>query len=397
MVDRVAGGKGLPGEVLERIVARTDGVPLFLEELTRAVLESGLLRDEGERYALSGPVPALAVPATLYDSLLARLDRLAPVKEVAQIGAVIGREFSHALLEAVAPLPEGALRDALDRLVEAELIFRRGSPPVATYTFKHALVQDAAYGTLLRSKRQQLHARIAQALEGQLPETAGTEPELLAHHCAEAGLAEKAADYWLKAGQLALSRSAMAEAVAQLSKGLAVLESLPDGPARWRRELKLQVALGQALIAARGFAAPETGRAYARARELCEQLGGTPQLFPALYGNFVFHFQRAELAGARGRGGAAAPGPGAGRRGRGGNGAPHRRVRLVPSRQAGRGPMPAGGGARPLRPGAGPDLRPRLRRRLARDLPALALPRAARPRLPGAGPGAGRRGARPRP
>ena len=197
-------------------------MPLFVEELTKAVLESGLLTDAGDRYAVTGPLPPLAIPTTLHASLMARLDRLAPASEVAQIGAALGREFSHELLSAVAPMPRAELDDALDQLVRAELIFRRGTPPDATYTFKHALVQDAAYGTLLRSRRQQLHARIAATLEDHFPEIVVTQPALLAQHCAEAGLAEKAVAYWLKAGRQAMARSAMTEAAAQLQKGLDV-------------------------------------------------------------------------------------------------------------------------------------------------------------------------------
>ena len=299
LAERVAGGKALPAEVLAQIVAKTDGVPLFVEELTKAVLESGLLRDEGDRYALAGPLPALAIPATLHDSLMARLDRLASVKEVAQIGAALGREFSHELLAAVVPHSEERLRDALDQLVEAELVFRRGTPPEASYTFKHALVQDAAYESLLRSRRQQLHARIAQILEERFPETAATEPELLAQHCTQAGLAEQAAAYWHKAGQRALARSATAEAVAQLSQGLEVLQRLPDGPERQRQEHGLQLVLGHALTAAKGYSAPETGRAFARARELCRQIGDTTQLFPVLFGQYVHHLVRAEPVPAR--------------------------------------------------------------------------------------------------
>ena len=298
MVGQVVGGKLLPAEVLDQILARTDGVPLFVEELTKTVLESGLLRDEGGRYELDGPLPPLAIPATLQDSLMARLDRLAPIKEVAQVGAAIGREFSHELLAAVAPLPGDELQDALVRLAEAGLVFRRGAPPQASYVFKHALVRDAAYQSLLRSRRQQLHARIARALEEHFPETADAKPELLARHCAEAGLAEQAVDYRRRAGEKALARSAMAEAAAQLTKGLEVLASLPDGPERRRRELGLQLVLGPALIAAKGVAAPETGRAYARACELCRELGDVPELFPALYGRSVVHFQRGELAAA---------------------------------------------------------------------------------------------------
>jgi predicted ATPase len=174
-------------------------VPLFVEELTKTVLESGLLRDAGDHYELSGPLPPFAIPTTLHDSLLARLDRLAPVKEVAQIGAALGREFPHALLAAVADRPEPDLQAALDQLVDAELVFRRGTSPEVNYSFKHALVQDAAYGTLLKSRRQQLHARIAQVLEDRFPETPDARPELLAHHCTEAGQIERAADYWHQA------------------------------------------------------------------------------------------------------------------------------------------------------------------------------------------------------
>jgi predicted ATPase len=294
MVDRVVGAKALPVEVSAQIVAKTDGVPLFVEELTKAVLESGLLSDAGDRYELAGPLPPLAIPATLQESLLARLDRLAPVKEVAQIGAALGREFSQALLAAVTERPEDQLRSALDQLVASELVLRRGTPPDAIYSFKHSMVQDVAYQSLLRSKREQLHARIARVLEERFPETAITQPKLLAHHCVQAGLMEQAVDYWIKAGQLSLARSATLEAVAQLSGGLKALRSLPESPEGYRRELDLQVALGRAQLAAKGWAAPETGEAYKRARELCERLGETRQLFPVLWGLTVFHINRGE-------------------------------------------------------------------------------------------------------
>ncbi|HJR22546.1 MAG TPA: AAA family ATPase [Dongiaceae bacterium] len=295
MVERVAGGKSLPASILERIVAKTDGVPLFVEELTRAVFETGLLKDTGGNYVLSSPLPSLEIPATLQDSLMARLDRLAPAREAAQVGAAIGREFSHELLAAVAQMPERSLKEGLADLIDAGLVFRRGSPPQANYAFKHALVQDAAYATLLRDKRRQLHARIAEVLERMFPGIAEAEPELLALHCAEAGLAEKAVEYWLKAGRSAIERSATAEAIAQLTKGLELLASLPEDVTRWQRELDLQIALGVALMAAKGWAAPETGRVNARARELCDQIGETPLLFPVLYGQWVFHVVRAEL------------------------------------------------------------------------------------------------------
>ena len=294
MVEQVVGDKVLPDEVAAQIVAKTDGVPLFVEELTKTVLESGMLKDTGDRYELAGPPAPLAIPSTLHDSLLARLDRLAPVKEVAQIGAAIGREFSHALLAAVADRSEPELQAALDRLVSSELVFRRGTPPEATYSFKHALVQDAAYGTLLKSRRQQLHARIAKVLGEQFPETAEAEPELLAYHCTQAGLPAEAAAYWHSAGQRSLKSSATSEAAAQLTRGLEVLSSLPEGAERDRLELNLQVTLGGAQLAARGWAAPETGRAYGRARELCEQLGETRQAFPVLWGLTVFHINCGE-------------------------------------------------------------------------------------------------------
>jgi predicted ATPase len=220
MIVQVTGGKALPKEIADQIVDRTDGVPLFIEKLTKAVVESGALVDAGDRYTVAGELPPLAIPATLNASLLARLDRTAPVREVAQIGAALGKHFSHELISAVATMPKPQLNDAMAQLVQAELIFRRGTPPDAEYTFKHALVQDAAYGTLLRSRRQQLHARIAATLEDHFPEIVVAQPAELAQHCSEAGLVEKAVGYWLKAGQRAIARSAMAEAVARLKKGL---------------------------------------------------------------------------------------------------------------------------------------------------------------------------------
>jgi class 3 adenylate cyclase/predicted ATPase len=287
MVERVSGSRTLPPEIRDEIVARTDGVPLFLEELTKTVLESGLVSD-----AQHHPLPPLAIPATLHDSLMARLDRLAPVKEVAQIGAAIGREFAYPLLAAVAPLTERDLQLALQQLIDAELVFRRGTPPQATYSFKHALVQEAAYGSLLRSRRQQLHARIAAVLEQQPVEA---EPELLAHHYTHAGFTERAVGYWQQAGQRAAARSAMAEAAGHLGRGLEVLAALPEGPARWSKELELQTALGRALIAAKGYAAEETGRAFARARSLAAEMEDGPQLFPVLFGQSLFRLLRGDL------------------------------------------------------------------------------------------------------
>ncbi len=277
--------------LLERIVTQSDGVPLFIEELTKAALESAEID-------AAVPIPsrsALPLPATLHASLLARLDRLgASAKEVAQIGAAIGREFSYELFTVVADRSDPPLQATLDRLVGAGLIFRRGLPPEATFHFKHALVQDAAYSTLLRSHRRQLHARIVQALEQRFPEKVKLEPGLIAHHCEQAGLIEPAIRYWLKAGDLALSRSAMAEAIGQLSKGLAALSLLPDGSQRRQLEINLQLTLGAAQDAAKGWASAEMGQAYARARDLCAQDPSMPQLFSALTGLWQFHINRAE-------------------------------------------------------------------------------------------------------
>ena len=294
LVERVVRDKPLPDEVAAQIVAKTDGVPLFVEELTKTVLELGLLKDAGDHYELAGPLPPLALPSTLHDSLLARLDRLAPVKEIAQIGAALGREFSHGLLAAVADRPEAELQAALDQLVAAELVYRRGTAPDVTYSFKHALVQDAAYGTLLKSRRQHLHARIAQVMEEQFPEIVETQPELLAQHYTGAGLTEQAIVYWEKAGERAIQRSANAEAIERLSKALELLATVPETPERIRRELALQTRLGPAVIAVKGYAAPDVETVYNRARELCARVADCPQLlFSTLRGLWLFHMLRA--------------------------------------------------------------------------------------------------------
>jgi class 3 adenylate cyclase len=294
MITHVTGGKMLPKEIADQIVDRTDGVPLFIEELTKSIIESGLLIETGNSYAITGPVLPLTIPTTLHASLLARLDRLSPTREVAQIGAALGRSFSHELISAVAPMSQPQLNDALAQLVNAELIFRRGEPPDAEYTFKHALVQDAAYGTLLRSRRQQLHAHIAAKLEARFPEIAASEPAVLARHCAEAGLVEKAIVYRLKAGRRAMARSAMTEAVAQFQKGLDLLAGIPDGPRRREEELNLQIALGPALAWTKGHSAPEVGEAISRARALAEQLDQSKYLAPLLYGQWQYHLVRSE-------------------------------------------------------------------------------------------------------
>jgi class 3 adenylate cyclase/predicted ATPase len=292
LVQRVVGAGALPGDVVREIVKRTDGVPLFVEELTKVVLEGG---SAGTALPRAGATPP-NVPATLHASLMARLDRLGPAtKEVAQVGAVLGREFSYELLAAVAQRNAAELDTALDQLVLAGLAFRRGTPPQATFLFKHALVQDAAYGTLLRGKRQEMHGRVAQVLEEQWPKTAETQPELLAHHFAQAGLMEQATAYYAQAGQRAIAHSAMAEAIAQLTKGLELLTSLPDSASRQRHELELQIALGRAFIATQGYAGPAVGETYARARVLCEQLGRPPQIVPVLYGQYVYHLIKGQL------------------------------------------------------------------------------------------------------
>ena len=272
LVERSAGGKALPAEILEQILARTDGVPLFLEELTKTIIESGLLREEDGHYALAGALPPLAIPTTLHDSLMARLDRLAPVREVAQIGAAIGREFSYRLLSAVAQQPDDRLKEALDQLARAELVFGRGELPEAVYTFKHALVQEAAYASLLRGRRRQLHTRIAQALEADFADRVAAGPELLAWHLTEAGLLEKAVRYWQRAGERATERSANREAVAHLKRGLEVLDQLAESRERDERELLLQAALMGPFAANEGYASAAAERAAKRAVELGGQI-----------------------------------------------------------------------------------------------------------------------------
>jgi class 3 adenylate cyclase/predicted ATPase len=295
LVAQIAGGKALPDEVVARIVDRADGVPLFVEELTKSVLESGLLREEADRYVLDGALPPFAIPTSLHDSLMARLDRLASVRLVAQIGAAIGREFPYALLRAFSCLPDDELRTSLARLVASELVFQRGTPPDAVYSFKHALVQHAAHSSLLRNARQQLHAHIAEALETHSPELRDTQPELLAQHYAEAGLVEKSVSYWGKAGHSSAARSAMVEAAAQFHKGLDQLGLLPDIRERQRQELELCSSLGAVLMAVKGFAAPETGHAYARARALWEQLGSPSEFLHIPYGQSLYHVSRGEF------------------------------------------------------------------------------------------------------
>jgi predicted ATPase len=280
-------------------VSKTDGVPLFVEELTKMVLESGLLAEKEDRYELTRPLPPLAIPSTLQDSLMARLDRLAAVKEVAQLGAALGRAFPYELIRAVSHQDDTSLNQALARLVDAELLYQRGVPPQATYIFKHALVQEAAYQSVLKSTRQQFHQRIGQVLEARFPGTRETRPELLAHHYTEAGLLAQATPYWQRAGQHAIENSAHVEAINHLTKGLESLATLPNTPERVRQELVFLTTLGLALIATKGQANDEVGRAYSRAREIAQQMGETPPLLQALSGLVSFHVVRAELQAAR--------------------------------------------------------------------------------------------------
>jgi class 3 adenylate cyclase len=295
MISRITRGKQLPQEVAEQIVDRTDGVPLFIEELTKAVLESGMLREVEDRYLVTGPLPPLAIPATLHASLLARLDRLAPVRELAQVAAALGRQFSHELISAVVALPQQQLDVALARLVSAELIFRRGAPPNAEYTFKHALIQDAAYHSLLKSTRVEIHARIAQALEKGFPARAASEPELLAHHYTEASEFMLAAPYWLKAGQLALGRMALVESITHLDRGLALLGKTPISRDREQLELQIRTALGTAWWARKGWMAEEMVEALRPASDLAKSLQQPAALIQVLWGLRVHYLIRGRL------------------------------------------------------------------------------------------------------
>ena len=284
MVSRLAGGKALPADLLEQILAKTDGVPLFVEELTKVILESNLVEDQGGRYELAGPLPTLAIPNSLRDSLMARLDRLGQVKEVAQIGACIGREFSDELLVSVSPLPRMQLAKALKQLTASELVFKRGSGKDTAYVFKHALVQDAAYDSLLKSKRAEVHAKIADVLERHFPETAQSEPELLATHLTAAARAEAAISYWLKAGERSLERAAMREAISHFQNGMALLENVRDPDKRQSLEIDLRVALAMAWTLVKGFAADELFDTLMRAWGILEESGTRRHAARVLWG-----------------------------------------------------------------------------------------------------------------
>ena len=299
MIDRVTGNKPLPVAMKRDIVERTDGIPLFAEEITKAVIEAG---GEAAEHVLATAQPSsVSVPASLHASLMARLDRLGSAKEIAQIGAAIGREFSYAILAAVAQKPDVEVQSAVDRLIAAGLLFRQGLPPSATYLFKHALVQDAAYGTLLRDPRRSLHVRVAQTIESQFAEIAESQPEVLARHFTEAGVIEKAATLWAKAGQRSLERSALVEGIEQLTRALDQFALLPKTPASRREQIKVQAALISPLIHIKGYAAPETKAAVERAKffiEEAEKLGEHVEdpllLFTVLYGAAIANYVRVD-------------------------------------------------------------------------------------------------------
>ncbi len=299
MIRRLTAGKPLPAPVLDQILAKTDGIPLFVEELTKMVLESELLIETNDRYEMEDPLPPLEIPSTLHDSLAARLNHLAPVKRVAQIGAALGRSFSYELLAAVAPLRELELQEALSHLEESELLFRCGTPPKSIYEFKHALIQDVAYESMLNTDLQKLHGHIATLLESKFPTTVETEPETLAHHYTLAGLTEKGIRYWQLAGKRAVQHSANAEAIAHFQKALDRLSILPESYDRTCRKIDLHVALGVPLIAARGYAHPEVLETYTQARRLCDQLHDSSRLFPVLWGLWTCHRARLEMQTAR--------------------------------------------------------------------------------------------------
>jgi len=289
MVSHLAGGRSLPGEVVDHIVAKADGVPLYVEELTKAILGSGVLEARGDAYVLTGALAQLHIPETLQDSLMARLDRAPRLREVAQLGAVLGREFSYDMISALTGLKEEMLQSGLGQLVVDELLYQRGRPPRSRYLFKHALIQDAAYQSLLKRTRQQYHQQVAKLLEDRFPELASTQPELVAHHYTEANCPAQAIAYWHKAGVATASRSANLEAIDQFGRGLALVEALPDMRERAERELDLQMALGAALFATKSWGHSDIGRTYARLSELCRQLGDHSRGFTALRGLYLHH------------------------------------------------------------------------------------------------------------
>ena len=299
LITQRAGGKTLPAEVVQHIVAKTDGVPLYVEELTKMLLTSALLREEADQYVLTGPLRTVAIPDTLQDALMARLDQLNTAKEVAQLGAVLGREFAYELLQAIAPQDEDTLQAGLAQLVHAELLYQRGRPPRARYIFKHALIQDAAYASLLKSTRQQVHQQIAQVLETRFSALVETQPELVAQHYTAAGCHAQAVVYWQRAGHQASDRSAHLEAISHVTTGIELLTTLPETPERTQQALALHIALGAALQMAKGHGAPEVEQAYTQAYALCQQVGETPELAPVLFGLWRYYITQPQLRTAR--------------------------------------------------------------------------------------------------
>ena len=299
IIRRVAGNRDLPPEAVHHIVTKTDCVPLFLEELTKTILESGMVVERNGRYELAGPLETLGIPTTLQNSLTSRLDRMRKAKAVAQLGATLGREFTYEMLRAIPGDHKRNLRAHLNRLVKARILFQRGVSPHESYLFKHALIRDSAYSSLLKTHRRNYHRQIAETIEEKFTEVAESQPEILAQHFAEALQARRALHYWLTAGLSALQRSANAEAISHLRRGLALTEQLPDGESKARSELQLQSAIGPALIALKGFGDSEVGAVYSRAAELSAQLGEGPHLFTSLWGRWVYHLVRDDLHKAR--------------------------------------------------------------------------------------------------
>jgi class 3 adenylate cyclase/tetratricopeptide (TPR) repeat protein len=302
LIENQAAGKSIPPEVIEHVVSKADGVPLYVEELTKTILGSELLAEDADQYVLMGALSDVRIPVTLQDSLMARLDRLPTLREVAQLGAVIGREFAYEMLRSLADVDEPALQDGLGQLVESELLYQRGRPPRSRYIFKHALIQDAAYHSLLKRTRQQYHQQVAELMKGQLLETVEAQPELLAHHYSEAGSHEQAVEYWHAAGRRAAERSANAESIAHLKRGLEEIRMLPETSEQLRKELEIQTSLGPVLIATMGYGAQEVKDTYTRAKALCDQVGSKLDRFPVLRGLWNSYLFRAEMHEARERG-----------------------------------------------------------------------------------------------
>ena len=295
VIARIAGGRKPPAEVVDHIIRKAGGVPLFTEELTKAILESDLLTELDGRWVLARPLDSVDVPGTLQDSLMARLDRLGGAKEIAQLASVIGREFSFQLLAAVAPLDEATLQAELTCLVDAELVHQRGFFPRAKFTFKHALVRDIAYGSLLRKARQQWHGRIAEVLESEFPQIVEAEPELLARHHTESGHTQQAIAAWLKAGLYAQEQSGNTEAINHFRQGLALVATLEADDQRDRLEFQFLIPLGVSLLTSQGYAAPDVGPIFDRARTLSLKFGGPGEQFHILWGTWAWRVVREEL------------------------------------------------------------------------------------------------------